>query len=118
MILAAAYSMFKIVADPTFTCEVRLSRPESDTPVPVKITWRHKGARDLTRWLSTVSKADDDAAFLGQVIADWQGIGDKDGAPLPYSLDALRTLLATFPSAGREMVQAYTGRLTDARAKN
>lgn len=115
LILAA---MFKIVPNPTFTFPVKLSRPDSDAPATVTVTFRHKGARALQEWLKAAGTSGDDAAYLDQVIDSWSGVEKDDGAPLPYSVDALRTLLDAFPSSGRELVQAYHSRLSDARAKN
>lgn len=110
--------MFKIIAQPTFTCEVMLSRPESDTPVVVDITWRHKNSRELVAWLASAADRADDAEFLDEVICGWGRFVGEDDQPLPYTKQALASLLATFPSAGRELTQAYYRRLTDARAKN
>lgn len=111
-------AMFKIIAAPTFTCDVRLSRPDADEAVLISCTWRHKGTRELQQWLAGGADAADEAAFLDQVLADWSRVVDADGRPVPYGREALAALLATFPSAGRELVQAYYRRLTDARAKN
>lgn len=116
--MLAALAMFKIVAQPQFTTEVRLSRPDSDTPVVVDITWRHKGTRELAAWLESATAQEDDASYLDQVIVSWGRFVTEDDKPLAYSREALAVLLATFPSAGKELVQAYYRRLTDARAKN
>lgn len=114
----AIVAMFKIVAAPTFTSEVRLSRPDSDDAVAVEVTWRHKGTRELQAWIASAGDRGSDAEYLDEVISNWGRFVDGDGKPLAYSREALEVLLATFPSAGRELVQAYYRRLTDARAKN
>lgn len=110
--------MFKIVAEPTFTCEVLLSRPASDTPVPMDVTWKHQDTDQHVKWLAAAASRTDDAAFLGEVIVGWGRVLGEDDKPLPYSEAALRALLKAFPASPKELVQAYHARLTDARAKN
>ena len=110
--------MFKILAEPQFTCEINISRPDSDDAITVDVTWLHLGTRDLMAWLKAADKQPDDATYLHQVMVGWGRFVGADSKPLPYSKEALAVLLATFPSAGRELVQAYYRRLTDARAKN
>jgi hypothetical protein len=110
--------MFSIVPNPTFTTTVRLSVPGSDVGAPLTITWRHKGARALAAWLGSAADRTDDAAFLGEVIADWQCVHGADGAAVPYSAESLAVLLDAFPSAGQELVRHYRHELADARAKN
>jgi hypothetical protein len=110
--------MFKIVPAPTFACEVQLSRPDSDTPIAVEITWRHQTVREHAAWVQSATKTDDDAEYLNEVIGGWSRFVDGDGKPVPYSKEALSVLLMQFPSAGRELFLAYHRRLTDARAKN
>jgi hypothetical protein len=116
--LALVMSMFKIVANPTFESAVQLSRPDADAPITVQVTWRHKGTRELSAWLDAAGAAGGDAEYLDQVIVSWGRVVDEDGKPVEYSRDALAVLLANFPSAGKELVQAYYRRLTDARGKN
>lgn len=111
--------MFSIVPAPTFECSVNLSRPDADAPVAVRITWRHKGRRELQAWLrDDAKKTGDDAEWLDLVVAAWSGFVDPDGKPVDYSKTALAALLAAFPSAGQELYLAYLARLQDARAKN
>lgn len=110
--------MFSIVPNPTFVTTVRLSVPGQETGAPIKVTWRHKGARALSAWLASAAERSDDASFLGEVIADWQGVNGADGAALPCTADNLAALLDAYPSAGPELVRHYRSELADARAKN
>jgi hypothetical protein len=111
-------AMFKINPSPTFTLTVRLSVPGSDADAPLTFTFRHKGARDLSRWLQSAASRGSDAEFLGEVIADWSGVVDESGAAVPYSQETLAALLDAYPASASELVLAYRGQLADARAKN
>ena len=110
--------MFSIVPNPTFVTTVRLSVPGQEAGAPIKVTWRHKGARALSAWLASAAERSDDASFLAEVIADWQGVNGADGAALPCTPDNLAALLDAYPSAGPELVRHYRSELADARAKN
>lgn len=110
--------MFKIVANPTFSCPVKLSVPGEDAPGAVRITFRHKGARDLHRWLASALERETDVDFLDEVIEGWQGVFGADDAPVPYTKAALAQLLDAYPAAGKEITQAYNRQLADARAGN
>lgn len=108
--------MFRITPNPTFTFEVLLSRPDSDKPVPIDITCRHKTTAELADWLNKTAESDLD--MLAEVIVGWGRVLNTDDQPLPFSREALALLLSTFPSASVELYQAYRKRLADARAKN
>lgn len=110
--------MFKIIANPTFTCAVNLSVPGLEKAMPVQMTFKHKTTRALNAWLDKALTAEDEAAYLDEVLEGWQGVAGADDQPLPYSKAALAQLLDQFPSAGAEIVRAYHHQLRDARAKN
>lgn len=110
--------MFKIIANPTFTCAVNLSVPGTDTPATLQVTFKHKTARQLSAWLVSSVKRTDDASYLEEVVQDIAPLADANGQPLAYSRDALAQLLDQFPASGPELVMAYRKQLADARAKN
>lgn len=110
--------MFRIDPKPTFSCEVRLSVPGSDVGAPIGVTFRHKGARALQDYFRRAKDLPDDATYLAEVIQDWSGVEDADGAPVPFSFEALAKLLDAFPAAGTELLMVYRRQLQDARAKN
>jgi hypothetical protein len=110
--------MFKIIANPTFTCAVNLSVPGLDKPLAVQMTFRHKTTRGLNAWLDKSLTAEDEATYLDEVLEGWQGVAGPDDQPLAYSKAALAQLLDQYPSAGAEIVRAYHHQLRDARAKN
>lgn len=110
--------MFRIVAAPTFTFTVNLSRPDSDQPVPLEVTWRHKNTRQLAAWRANAAPGADDAEVLAEVIEGWANVLDENDQPVPYSREALAVLLSNFPAAAVELFDAYVRRLAEARAKN
>lgn len=110
--------MFKIIANPTFQSTVRLSVPGSDAGSPLRLTWRHKTARDLDAWLRRAREFESEAAMLAEVIEDWTGVFGPDDKPLPFSPTALAQLLDQYPAAGKELLLHYNHQLADARAKN
>lgn len=54
--------------------------------------------------------------FLAQIITDWKGVKDEDGAPVPYSEEALRQLCKIAGLVGL-MFSAYFAEV-GAKAKN
>lgn len=113
--------MFSIVASPTFTVPVLLSRPDADAPVKVDFTFKHKGVRELTAWMKKATEGTfaTDAEFIDDIVAGWgPQIKGEGGDPLPYSLAMLERLLDQFPGAANEIVLTYRKRLKDARLGN
>lgn len=110
--------MFKIVPNPTFTAEVRISVPGSSEGAPLTLTFRHRGRQELKAWIDRAKDAANDAAYLGEIIESWRGVEDAEGRPLPYSAEALARLLDAYPPAGAEVFDAYLEALTKGREKN
>lgn len=54
--------------------------------------------------------------FLASVITDWKGVKDEDGAPVPYSEDALRQL-SKIPGVAGLIFSTYFAE-AGAKAKN
>lgn len=120
--------MFRIIPNPTFTCDVPLSVPGVDKPVTIKVTYRHKGRKALhdyqVRAVELAMQADAPdaqeqyAAYVAEVVEGWAGVGDADGKPLPYTAANLAALLEAYPAAGAEIVRRYSQQLSHARAGN
>jgi hypothetical protein len=111
--------MFCITPDPTFSAEVRLTVPGREAKAAISVIFKHKGRRALKAWQAKADESrDDDAAWLGEVIAGWDGPADKAGNPVPYSLHALADLLDEYPASGVEIYQAYLAQFTPARLGN
>lgn len=111
-------SMFKINPNPTFECDVLISVPGSDNPQALRVTFRHKGLRDLEAWRAKATEKPSDSEYLDEVIAGWSGVFGPDEKPVPYSIESLAMLLDAYPSASVEIFIAYVRQLRDARAKN
>lgn len=109
--------MFKLQANPTFTCAVPITVPGLPEPLSVNITFRHKNRDALNTWLqSCVGK--DAAAMLHELIVDWAGVHGPDGEPVPYSLTALHTLVGNYWAALEEITECYLRELKESKAKN
>lgn len=109
--------MLSIVPPLTFSAPARIVTP-GGASFELGVTWRHLGSRAFAAWAARADKASSDAAFINEVIQAWTGVGDEQGNPLPYSLEALERLLDAYPSAGVQLFAAYRSALVDARAKN
>lgn len=110
--------MFKLNPSPTFALKVQISVPGQATPGVLELTARHKGRKELQAWQDLAKTVDgNDAAYLGEIIADWSVAGD-DGQPVPYTEAAFAQLLNSYPTASFEIYDAYLKQLVEGRAKN
>lgn len=110
--------MFKLNPAPTFVAQVPLSVPGKAEPVPLSITFKHKGKEALYLWLESAREQSDDHATLSSVIDGWSGLLDEAGGPVPYSADNLQRLLDNYPSAAAELFRSYTKELSESKRKN
>lgn len=110
--------MFRITPNPTFVANVALTRPGEDA-VLVSFTFRHKSKTAYKNWVARLQQGEITVPEgLHEVIESWQGVEDAAGKPLPYSREALATLLEEFIPLEEEIVKAYSRTLTESRAKN
>ncbi len=120
--------MFRIVPNPTFTCDVPLSIAGEDKPRSIKVTFKHLTRRGLAEFqaravdVAMAAGADGGEAlyvdYVHEIIDTWAGVVDADGKPLPYTRETLALLLDAYPAAGAEIVRRYTYQLSHARAGN
>lgn len=112
--------MFRLDPNPTFSAPVLLTRPGSEPPVKVSITFKHKTWRELNAWLARAADYPSDVEFVGEVIEAWgpEFVEGPEDTPVPYSSEALAKLLDRFPRAGTDIVRDYRKGLGDARAGN
>lgn len=108
--------MLKINPAPTFEFDAQLTVPGQAQSAVVRITAHHRGREALQAWIDSAAGSAD-AQFLGAALADWSGVLDAAGAPMPYSAQALAQLLDAYPAAGRELFEQYLGALTESRRK-
>lgn len=70
-----------------------------------------------TEAIQAVTQSDNTLAdFLCSVVIDWKGVKDEDGAPVPYSEEALRHL-CKIPGVAGVMFSTYFTEV-GAKAKN
>jgi hypothetical protein len=110
--------MFRIVANPTFPVVVKIHAPGQPQPLELRLVCRHKTMPAYKAWLESARTADDEARFVGEIVADWSDVVDAEGRPVPFGQAALGQLLAEHVTAGRDIVNAYGDELLGARAKN
>ena len=110
--------MFKLIPDPTFPVRVRLTVPGQEATSDLVLTCRHKPRGAVQAWIDSAKELNDDAKFLGQVVADWgENVQGEDGKPLPYTPEAFAALLDNYASAGMEIFDAYLQELRQSRSK-
>ena len=68
----------------------------------------------------TIRGGEENAAFFGAVLSDWQGVTDEAGSPVPYSAERLKTLLTGISSIPLAigLWRAWGEMRTGAAAKN
>ena len=109
--------MIKLIPDPTFDALVKLTVPGHPDPVEVPMTFRHMASDKVADWFKT-NKGREAAAALCEVIEDWRGVMGEEGCIVPFSKDALSTLLKNYPAAAKEIFDAWIRELNESRIKN
>lgn len=125
----AAAAMFKLNPNPTFECTVTIGA--GDNAAPLGLLFKHLSRNAFREWFAQAPAIaaipDDaqrdraDAAWLGQVIHGWGASNFPVGAddqPVPYSPQALETLLNDHPSASAAIFHGYRRALFEARSGN
>ena len=107
---------FTIDPAPTFVAATRLTVPGAATPGVINVEWRHQGRKAFKRWVESLADTTDADALEG-VMAGWD-VGDSKGASVPFSREALETLLDGYPAAGGELFDAYVKALHESRLGN
>lgn len=110
--------VFRIDPAPTFRCSVALSAPGQAEKAKLDLVFRVKGRSALRAWLDKAVNSGSDESFLGEIVDGWSGVEDAAGASVAYSPEALARLLDSYPSAGRELMEAYVRELHGEREKN
>lgn len=95
--------MFKLEPNPTIEAEVAIPVP-GGAPAKVAFIFRHKGRRDLQRFLEA-AQGREDPESIAEIVADWRG-GDT-----PYLREALDALLDGYPAAAilEDRIKALAG---------
>lgn len=114
---------FRINPAPTFKWTVQITDPAAGSQ-SLSLVFRHKGREALEAWIARPGQlvqqgtplADSD--YLAEVISDFGApVLDDNGYAVPFSAQALKQLLDAYPTAAREIYNAYLQALTESRAK-
>jgi len=109
--------MFQLDPAPTFEVVVPISAPGKAAGLDLTVTFRHKRKTAIAEWIST-ARGRTDVEILGEVIHGCVRMHDGKGEDVPYSSDALGTLLENYPAAKDDLFNAYLRELTEAKRKN
>lgn len=123
--------VFKINPNPTFSEFVKLTVPGHAIPARISVTFRHKTQADLAEWFQ-LNKDRPVAEALDEVIAGWGDLAQNeegeeepgiapigaDGERLPYTREALASMLANYSAAATELTRGYVVALQASRVKN
>jgi hypothetical protein len=109
--------MIKLTPNPTFKVEVLLPVPGEEKPGAIELTVRYMSRTARETWFKA-SVSRNEAEALNEIIADWAGPLDDQGAPVPYSLDALRTLCDHYEKVSERVLTAIAHGYREGRVKN
>lgn len=109
--------MFQLDPNPTFEVSVLISVPGKADGLALLVIYRHKRKTALADWIGR-APGRSDVEILGEVIEGWSGMHDAAGKDVPYTRDALDTLLENYPAAKDDLFQTYLRELTEAKRKN
>ncbi|MEY2686558.1 MAG: hypothetical protein RL375_756 [Pseudomonadota bacterium] len=109
--------MFQLDPAPTFDASVSISVPGQADGIALQVTFRHKRKTAIADWISR-ARGRSDAEILDEVIERWSGVHNAAGKDVPYSREALDTLLENYPAAKDDLFQTYLRELTEAKRKN
>lgn len=109
--------MIKLTPNPTFKVDVALPVPGEAEPGQLTLHVRWMSRTDRQAWFEA-AKEKDDADALHEVLAGWEGPVDESGAPVPYTLDALKTLLNHYEHVAKLFLQAIARGYREGRVKN
>lgn len=109
--------MFQLDPAPNFPATVLISVPGQAGGTPLLVIFRHKRKTAIADWISR-ARGRSDVEILSEVIERWDGMHNGRGEEVPYSVDALDTLLENYPAAKDDLFQTYLRELTEAKRKN
>lgn len=109
--------MIKLTPAPKFKVEAQLVVPGEEAPGNLELTVRWMPVSQRQAWFKAVEgKSDADA--ISEVVADWSGPLDEAGLPVPYSKEALATLLDNYDGAVASILTAIARGYREGRVKN
>jgi hypothetical protein len=109
--------MIKLTPNPTFPVDIELPVPGEAEPGKLTLHVRWMSRTDRQAWFEA-AKQKEDADALHEVLAGWEGPVDESGAPVPYTLDALKALLNNYEKVTDRVVKAIAQGYREGRVKN
>lgn len=107
--------MFELKAPESFWWDVEIPLPGGETAtIHVQYRYLSKGQRDEL----TVSNPNIDAALVGKVLLDWEGVMGGDGEHLPCNQESVEAMTAMFPGAPYGLWLGYNAGIVGLRKKN
>jgi hypothetical protein len=105
--------MFALRPNPIFKFPATIQTV--DGSVEVTFLFKHKGRKALRAFYDSLGegeKARTDTEAIGELVAGWEGVDTE------FSIEALDTLLDNYPSAAKNIFEAYNKGLFEGRQKN
>lgn len=109
--------MIRLIPNPTFERQVRLTVPDLAEPVEIGMTFRHMQQAAAAKWFAAALDRPSSEA-IGDIVCGWSGVLGEDGKEIVFSAEALAQLLANYAPAASEIVRAWQLGLTESRVKN
>ena len=107
--------MFELKAPESFWWDAEIPMPGGETAtIHVQYRYLSKGQRDEL----TVSNPNIDAALVGKILLDWEGVMGGDGEHLPCNQDSIEAMTAMFPGAPYGLWMGYNAGIIGLRKKN
>lgn len=103
--------MFQVTPNPTFWAPVALSIPGKAEPVEVQMQFKHMPPEEFGQFLSDI-KDKPELDCIKLILLDWKEV---DG---PFNEVNLKTLLANYHRASREIFAAWRTELAESKRKN
>ena len=112
--------MIRLKPSPQFKFTANFAVPGEQEQQAVVFIGRHQGQTALAAWAEKAgsSTGEDLLAHIVSVLVGWEGVIQEDGTPLPFSPEAARTLLDSYPGSTSVVALAYLTELSAARRKN
>lgn len=110
---------FRLVEPTTVDLTATLQPPDAEAG-KITLTVRYLRVSERRQWIERLqdeSQTLRDADFASEIVTGWDGITDADGAPIPYSADALAQVM-DLPYVTQGITDALIEYLFGARAKN
>jgi len=103
--------MLKIQTPPTFKIPVGITVAGEDKPTEIEVEFRYLKKSEHLAYLNGIGDKTDSVS-LGEIIVGWAKVD------APYSAENLALFLDNHPPAARELFDAFTRALSEAKAKN